>query len=597
MKLIKDLIHKIKVISFSIKTIFRIDSMYLFLLGSSMIILMILPFLDIYLLRNVIYLVFEQKNIEASIYCLLIFVIAIVVLNSLKSLVMWYRSNHYVCFGHYFDIINSKKSLSIDYEKLQEKETQDIIIRAARGCSAVARVGEYASDIISNIVQMIGTIVIVISVCHWYGIVIIMLALFCYEIEKKANQIIYENENKSDAIERKRDYFLKTALDSRSGKEIRVFNAASLFKIKYENTERELYDLQCINNKVSFWGSVFKVLVISCESLLIYFLASKQYTLGKIGISEISLCVSSVSVFISAFNNLFSNFASVGLMEKRMDDFRKYQDIDMNSEKKKGKKKAYANDFVIEFKNVSFTYRNAEKECLHDINLKICKGDKIAIFGENGAGKTTFIKLLLGLYTPTKGEILFNGINYLNYDIKQYYNIFSTVFQDFVMFAYTIKENIIFDKVLDDKNEIYKIIENVGLKHKINNLSEGIDTYITQEYDAEGENLSGGECQRVAIARAWFKDGSIIVMDEPTSAIDPISEEKLFNSIAQFLDRKTAILISHRMSSVRLCNKVILFDNGTISEFGTHDELMKFGKKYYDLYNTQAKWYVSQEAK
>lgn len=197
MKCGKGLVHKFGVIFLSIKIIAEIDCNYLYLLSSSMVISMILPFLDLYLLRNVIRLSFERKDTEAAICCLLIFVAAGIVLNALKSLVMWYRSVHYIRFGHYFDVQNAKKTMNLEYEKLQEKETQDLIVRAARGCSAVARVGEFTSDLIASVMQMIGTTAILIRSCHFYTMIIVVLAFLCYRVEEIINKKRYENEKKA----------------------------------------------------------------------------------------------------------------------------------------------------------------------------------------------------------------------------------------------------------------------------------------------------------------------------------------------------------------------------------------------------------------
>lgn len=602
MKYLKDIIHKISIIRLSAATILEIDRSYLFLLASSMLLSMVRPFLDLYLVRNVVYLAFEEKNQRAALICLLFFVAAMVALDSLKSLVMWHRSNHYVCFGHYFDMMNSRKTLNIDYETLQEKETQDIIVRAARGCSAVARVGEFASDLISNLIQMLGAIAIMIPLCRFYVIFFILGAILCYKADRAVKGILYENEKKGDTAERRIDYFLKVMLDSRCGKEIRLFKAAPLFKKKYESAEVDSYSLQSRSNIAVFLGASLNVFVTAGEIMLAYALASNRFLAGRIGISDISLGVSSVTVFVAAFDAMFSNLASIGLMENRMNDFRVYQNMEVRAETKDVEMEDVktenaeidADDFVIEFKDVSFSYQKGERECLHNINLTIHKGDRIAIFGENGAGKTTFVKLLLGLYAPTKGEILLNGMDYRHYDTRQYHKLFSTVFQDFVLFAYTLKENIMFGDEPDRerKERLLHIIGKTGLEDRLESLSKGIDTCITQEYDPQGEELSGGEGQRVAIARAWYRQAPIIVMDEPTSAIDPISEEKLFDSISELFHGRTALLISHRMSSVRLCDKVLFFDEGTVSECGTHEELMESGKKYSDMYRMQAKWYV-----
>lgn len=382
MKHLKDLIHKINIVRLAVETILEIDKSYLFLLASSMLISVARPFLDLYLLRNVIHLAFEEKKQTSALICLLLFIVAMVVLDSLKSLVMWHRSNHYICFGHYFDVVNSRKTLSIDYEILQEKETQDIIVRAARGCSAVARVGEFASDLASNLIQMFGTIAILFSFCRFYVVFFIIGALFCYKADRAVKGILYENEKKGDTVERKVDYFLKIMLDSRCGKEIRLFNAAPLFRKKYESAEEEGYSLRRRSNKAELFGASLNVFVTAGEVMLAYALASNQFIVGKIGISDISLCVSSVTVFVTAFDGIFSNLASIGLMENRMNDFKAYQNMDIRVETEEEKRKVNVDDFVIEFKDVCFSYQKEKRECLHNINLTIRKGDTIAIFGD-----------------------------------------------------------------------------------------------------------------------------------------------------------------------------------------------------------------------
>ncbi len=593
LKGVKSFVHKLGVIGVSLKTIYKIDAKYLLLLASSMLLSSMIPFADIYLLRNLLNSVYQ--NSDLTMVYLIAFSLVILLLNGLKSIVMWYRSIHYINFGHYFDVLNSKKTLDMHYQKLQDKNTLDMTIRAARGCSAIARVGEYASDIISECIKIMGTLAIMIPFCGFYVVLIIAASILCYSIEKFVNRKRYENEKKGDTIERRIDYFLKNVLDTRAAKELRLFKAFDLFISKYTLAENEMYGLRRNTNRVSLLGSCINIIVTAGEIFLMYWLASKRYLDGMIEIGDISLCVSSVAVFTAAISAMLYGFVSVGLMEQRINDFEAYQQIDMNEYRVEGTEKVdFTKDISIEFKNVSYSYPNSSVEILHDINFTIKKGEKIAIVGENGAGKTTFVKLLLRLYTPTKGQVLLNGVDYRNFALDEYYKLFSTVFQDFMLFAYTLRENIMFDDEVNEINvgKLQRILTELEMNQKVNGMRNGLDTYITQEYDMSGVRLSGGEGQHVAIARAWYKNADFLVMDEPTSAIDPIREENLFNKMEKLMNGKTVLLISHRLSSVRLCDKILFFKDGRVSECGTHEELMKNEKEYCHMYQAQAQWYT-----
>ena len=244
----------------------------------------------------------------------------------------------------------------------------------------------------------------------------------------------------------------------------------------------------------------------------------------------------------------------------------------------------------IEFRDVSFKYPNTDKYILKDISVKIKAGEHLAIVGQNGAGKTTFIKLLCHLYDNYEGEILVNGKDAREYNIVEYMKMLSVVFQDFRLFAFTIKENVtVFDDKNTDLEEIYKI---AGIDKWIDSLDEKDQTYIYKMFVENGIEPSGGESQKLAIARALYKNAPIVVLDEPTAALDPISEYEVYKNFDKLVYGKTAIYISHRLSSCRFCDRIIVFNNGTITEEGSHEELMKnTDGLYYNMYSTQAKHY------
>lgn len=604
--------HNTHVIFVAIKVIYRTDARYLLLLASSMVLAAAIPFADIYLLRGVLNQICEGGSTGGALTVLVFFSALSLFLMALRVFVMWYRSIHYIRFGHRYDVRSARATIHMDYQRLQDEKTLDMTVRAGRACSAIARIGEHASDILSELAKIAGTLAILVPFCGWFVPVMAGVSVGCYRLDRYVESEKYNNEKKGEASERKVDYFLKNILDTRTAKELRMFRAFGLFLQKYSSAEEELSALARSTNRISLLGQAVNVAVSAGEIFAVYWIASSRYLGGAMAIGDISLCVSSVMVFTAAMSALFHKFAAVGLLGQRVSDFEEYQKLCAGQDgagevpDETGRQQAEAakpgfqgealapSAALLEFKDVCYSYPGSEREILHNISLTVKEGERLAIVGENGAGKSTFIMLLLRLYTPTKGQILFRGADYRLYDIREYYRMFSTVFQDYMMFAYTLRENIMFDGQASSENmaRLREVVDQLGLSGRIEGLNNGYETFITQNYDMSGVSLSGGESQRVAIARAWYRDAGILVMDEPTSAIDPLSEERLFNRMEEMMSGKTVLLISHRLSSVRLCDKVAFFMDGRLSEFGTHEQLMSDGGDYCRMYQAQAQWYA-----
>jgi len=249
------------------------------------------------------------------------------------------------------------------------------------------------------------------------------------------------------------------------------------------------------------------------------------------------------------------------------------------------------NLFDIEFRDVSFKYANAEGYALSHVNQKIRLGTKNAVVGKNGAGKTTFIKLLCRLYEPTEGQILLNGVDIRYYDYEEYAKLFAIVFQDFNLFSFPLGENVA-SGVDYDKARAAECLEKAGFKERLSKLEKGLDTPLFQYDDENGVEISGGEAQKIAIARSLYKDAPFVIMDEPTSALDPVAEYDIYQRFDQMVEGKTSVYISHRMSSCRFCDNIIVFDDGKIVEQGSHDQLMQNGGLYSELWNAQAQYYA-----
>lgn len=247
--------------------------------------------------------------------------------------------------------------------------------------------------------------------------------------------------------------------------------------------------------------------------------------------------------------------------------------------------------FEIEFIHVSFQYPGTDVYALKNINIKIKSGKRFAVVGMNGSGKTTLIKLLCRLYEPTAGKITLNGIDIQDYKLDEYMALFGVVFQDFKLFSFTLAQNIAANPIID-KNFAELCLVRSGLSERIRAMPQGLDTPIHKDFDEDGIEISGGEAQKIALARALYKNAPFIVLDEPTAALDPIAEYEIFNHFNQIIENKTAIYISHRLSSCRFCNDIIVLHDGELIQYGSHETLLAdTSGKYFELWHAQAQYY------
>ncbi len=309
---------------------------------------------------------------------------------------------------------------------------------------------------------------------------------------------------------------------------------------------------------------------------------------SRIGVGSFTMYVSSAINFSTSAadfgRNIITIFQMLGYLEPFMEFMR------LPNEGSKGGTLEFSGIIhSIEFRNVSFSYPGSEKEVLSGISFTINEGEKISIVGINGAGKSTLVKLICRLYTPTRGEVLINGHNIFDYEHESYMKKIAAVFQDYKLFAFSIDENITCRERDRDRDKTMKLIEEVGLKEKIESLPMGVSSVLGKSYDESGIEMSGGESQKIAIARALYKNASLVILDEPTSALDPLAEAEIYEKFNSLVGGKTAIYISHRMSSSVFCDKILIIDGGKAVDYDSHSGLMKKTEGlYYKLFNSQA---------
>ncbi len=343
---------------------------------------------------------------------------------------------------------------------------------------------------------------------------------------------------------------------------------------------------------IGFYSAMSSAVSVIFTGVVYIFVCLKAWA-GAFSLGDVTKYVSSitkvsngVSEFISSLGDMKNNSPFLEQIFKFLDIPNNMYQGSLTVEKRNDYK------YEIEFRNVSFKYPNSDNYSLRNVNIKFEIGKRLAVVGINGSGKTTFIKLLCRLYDPTEGEILLNGIDIRKYNYIEYMMIFSIVFQDFKLFSLKLGENVATSSNYDDKKVIDALIK-VGFKENLDKMPKGIETYLYKDYDKNGINVSGGEAQKIAIARAFYKNAPFIILDEPTAALDPIAESEIYSKFNEIVGDKTAIYISHRLSSCKFCDEILVFDNGLVIQQGTHNKLIldKNGK-YYELWYAQAQYYT-----
>ncbi len=314
---------------------------------------------------------------------------------------------------------------------------------------------------------------------------------------------------------------------------------------------------------------------------------------GAFDVGSITQYVGAATAMVA---NVFSLTSLVGVLETNTEYLDKtFEYLDIPNTMYQGSltvEKRSDREYEVEFRNVSFKYPGSQVYALRGVNIKFKVGKRLAVVGMNGSGKTTFIKLLCRLYDPTEGEILLNGIDIRKYNYREYMNIFSVVFQDFKLISQSLGSNVA-GSVEYDAERVRKALIDAGFGERLTAMPNGLDTKLYKEYAEDGVEISGGEAQKIAIARALYKDAPFIILDEPTAALDPIAEAEIYSKFNEIAGDKTAIYISHRLSSCKFCDEIAVFDNGAVVQMGTHDALVADENgKYYELWHAQAQYYA-----
>lgn len=493
----------------------------------------------------------------------------------------------------------TRKQLSMFYQTYEQKEVRDLAKRASiatemwNGVQPLTDIVYSGFEMIENLLGYIlfGS---VISFGSPWLVPLLTIAPVVNILSVKAyNKWEYAHRSKMTDLNQKLDYVEALPDDFSAAKDIRIYSMTAWLRECYRDLceQQAKWDKKVV--KRSFLSRIADLIVILIRDGGAYALLIHMFYNGEIGVDEFVLYFAAISSFATWVDGIISCWNKVSTVSLKLCDFREFVDFPEHDGSGMAKAAEHMKTVPeIEFRNVSFRYAGAAQDTIHDLSLRIKGGEKLALVGLNGAGKTTLVKLLCGLYRPASGEIYFNGVPLSDFKREDYYSLVSPVFQEVRTAFFSLAETVSGKSMAEtDLKKAEICMRQAGLGAKIDALPEGIHTKLNKKIHESGIELSGGEAQKLMLARALYKDAPLLILDEPTAALDPIAESKIYTEFNVMAKSKTSLFISHRLASTSFCDRIILLENGNIIEQGTHQELIAANGKYKELFEIQSCWY------
>lgn len=572
------------------------DKMYLFYMLLDIIAYSSLPFVSMYLVQQSIQML--ETGAEFRLYAPVVlgFIAAYCIIGCLHNYLNYKRDLHanVISFRLYQNLF--EKTLSIDYEMLLDKDIQEkkelahkIIVN-----NQFSQIVNNFHNFISKVIVLVGLIAVLSQIDFWILIITLAIVMVNTAVARYRNKFRRAIDVDLNPLQRRVMYFFNIGSSFSFIKEIKTYKMEKELLSRYSAIQGDICKGLDKTIHLSLAGYIIaNVMNLLLDGVAYTYLGFRVLVSKTMSIANFSMFLNAIYNFNSAVGTIIGTFENMSANGRYLQDYFDFMALKTMRDKAGDELRALpeSKSYSFAFDNVSYRYPHQENYALRNVSFVIRPNEKIAIVGENGAGKTTLTLLLMRMVEPTEGKILLNGVDIREYDESEYRNLFSTVFQDYKLFSFTIQDNV---TALGDVNvsRMESAINRSGIRKKISALDKGVHTYIDKLYDNDGVVLSGGESQRLAIARALYKDAPIYVLDEPTAALDPRMENEIYMKFRDITEEKTTFYITHRLASTHFCDRIIVLKDGKIEEIGSHSELMDCGGYYAELYNMQAQYYV-----
>lgn len=482
-------------------------------------------------------------------------------------------------------------TLDTDFIKMREK--------AHQACEGNEQATEHIWQTLTMLLKNIGGLIVYLTILSQLDIVLLLIVIAtCFAgffVSRHANNWRYAHRDEEEQYFQKKYYLRNTSESVKLAKDIRIFGLQSWLDELLDQIHNLYLDFSLRCERVEVLADLTEVMLTMMRNGIAYVYLINMALSQNLSVSEFLLYFTALTTFTQWIIGILGEMSTLQKESLDISRVREFLDFPEPFPFENGKDIPASKSYELKLENVSFRYPDAQTDTIHCLNLTVHPGEKLAIVGLNGAGKTTLVKLLCGLLDPTEGSVFLNGTDIREFDRRKYYSLFSAVFQEFSLLDVTIAEQIAQTTVAIDYDKIADCVEMSGLTSAIQKLPKGLETHVGREVYLDGVLFSGGQTQRLMLARALYKNGPILLLDEPTAALDPIAENDIYKKYSEMTHEKTSLFISHRLASTRFCDRIIFIANGEIIEEGTHESLLASGGEYANLFEVQSRYY--QEGK
>ncbi len=560
----------------------------------------VIPILTAFLPKVVIEEITSQQEMGRLLLVTLGFTLSLAIFMGLQvyldRLIYWNKFKMNAFFLHMITM----KGLTTDYRNQENEHFRKLQSESFASCngnfSYYAQIYDAGVRFFSNVLGFTAFAGILITLNPLLIIFLCVTTMISFLLNRPIMKWMDKNNAEKIGYEQKMQYIISASNDMQAAKDIRLYHMTTWMDQLYRESMKGL-----INWYRKYTAKIFGVSAVDSSLTFFregvtYFVLIYMVWVNKISVAEFVLYFNVVAGFSTWLSSMLGEINNLGRLSLAMNRFRSYLDYPESYKREEGiPVESIELPEKITLENVSFRYTEEGEDILQNINLELHSGEHLAVVGLNGAGKTTLVKLICGLVEPTKGRVLYDGVDIREYNRNQYYRLFGAVFQDHSILPVTIEE-IVAEDISEavDTGRVEMCLKQAGLWDKIESLELGCKSKFDKAFWDEGINLSGGEIQKLLLARALYKQSPIVILDEPTAALDPIAENRLYETYNEMMENKTTVFISHRLASTRFCNRILLIDGGRILEEGTHETLLSQKGLYYQLFETQAKYYLDK---
>lgn len=589
---------------FMIKTAWEKSKAVIFLCALSGVLAFLVSLAELYFAPAVLEIVESKQPLEKLLGTIAFFSLALIILKAIKEYVRMNVTTDRVAIRTGLLSDAQLKLATMSYPLTENERVLALFSKMGEAMYSNNSAAEAIWDTLAKLVEAIlGFIVYMLLLNRVDTVLLLVVTLTSaasYFSSKRLSAWGYRHREEEAEYEHRCDYLGKKAQDYTLAKDIRIFGISAWLIDVFSGVYKLYHDFHARAARVYIWADVIDAAFALLRNGIAYFYLIAMALRGELSAAEFLLYFTAVSGFTAFVREILSNLSDLHDHGLKLASLREVMDIKETFKFEDGEplEPVRGAPYKIELRNVSYRYEGADDFTLKNVDLTIAPGEKLAIVGLNGAGKTTLVKLVTGLYDPTEGEVLLNGEDIRKYNRRDYYRHFSAVFQDFSVLPASIAENVAQKSIASsadaDMDKLKECLVKAGLWEKLSSLPDGLSSKLGKQVYDEAIELSGGETQRLMLARALYKDAPIIVLDEPTAALDPISESDLYMRYGELSGGNTSLYISHRLASTRFCDRIILIKDGGIKEEGTHAQLLAAGGDYSELFEIQSRYYMEE---